>query len=417
MSSGAFATRRARDRVRRVVSGLMAAFLAALTTTAPAADVNISTSTATGVDLDGQSGSTVEVFTGVSVSNVPAARALSGTTRAWALTNRGTISATSTHAVFLSVAGSSVANFSSTTSTGNTISLGGGGSVQNNAGATILTGQSAIVIGGSAGNVNNAGTITQAAGGFADTVLLGAGGTVTNSGTITGFSSQGVVSVGQGTSRTVVNSGSIINNGTGSFPAGVLLQGGPSTLTNTSSGIIRGTYNGIYSSGALTLDNAGLIESTGAGSSMRAIESRGGTLVNSGTIQSAASDGIYVNAAATVTNRGTITGAVRAINFTAGAVHTLNLDTGSVLNGTVQGGSGVDNLVLLGSGSESIARFLSFETLAMQGSSWQLTSAGTFSTSAQVQAGTLDVAGTLTSPAITVLSGATLTATGRSSAP
>ncbi|WP_163363516.1 hypothetical protein, partial [Enterobacter cloacae] len=87
------------------------------------------------------------------------------------------------------------------------------------------------------------------------------------------------------------------------------------------------------------------------------------------------------------------------INFTGNYARTLNLDTGSVLNGVVQGGTGVDSLVLLGTGTESAAKFLAFEILSMQGTAWQLNDAGAFSTSADVQSGTLTVAGTLTSPA------------------
>jgi outer membrane autotransporter protein len=73
-----------------------------------------------------------------------------------------------------------------------------------------------------------------------------------------------------------------------------------------------------------------------------------------------------------------------------------------VLNGLVQGGSGVDELVLLGTGAESAAKFLAFEKLKMQGTDWTLTGAGTFTTSASVEAGLLSVNGTLTSPSVTI---------------
>ena len=42
---------------------------------------------------------------------------------------------------------------------------------------------------------------------------------------------------------------------------------------------------------------------------------------------------------------------------------------------TVQGGTGNDGLVLMGTGAEAISKFLSFQTLSMQGTSWNLTGA------------------------------------------
>ena len=83
-----------------------------------------------------------------------------------------------------------------------------------------------------------------------------------------------------------------------------------------------------------------------------------------------------------------------------------------MLVGNVQGGSGTDNLVLMGIGTENIGKFLSFETLSMQGSAWTLTGTGTFSTSTTVDSGLLTVNGTLTSPTVTVNSDGTLGGTG-----
>ncbi|WP_219340725.1 hypothetical protein, partial [Escherichia fergusonii] len=56
------------------------------------------------------------------------------------------------------------------------------------------------------------------------------------------------VSIGQGTSRTLYNAGTIQSNKTTGFSTGVLIQGGPSTFTNTSTGVIFGDYNGVYGS-------------------------------------------------------------------------------------------------------------------------------------------------------------------------
>ena len=387
-----------------------------------AADLTISSDISTGLNLDVQSGTTAEILSGVSLSNAPFGTAINATTSVWSLTNRGAISSSYANTISLSAAGSSVTNYSSITagSVSNAIVLTGGGSVENEQGATISSGLSAIIIGksspaGGAGTVTNAGTIRQT-GTSGDLVSLRFGGTVTNlaGATISASNSSNAVSVGQGAARTVVNSGTIENTGTG-YATGVLVQGGASTVTNNATGHISGTFNGVYasSSAPLTLTNDGTIESTGSKANAYAVEADGGgTLVNTGTITSASSDGLYAARAATVTNSGTISGAVRAITFSGNFAHTLNLDTGSVLNGVVQGGAGVDSLVLLGSGTEDAAKFLSFETVSMQGTAWQLTGAGTFATSAEAKSGTLTVAGTLTSPTISILPTATLTGNG-----
>jgi fibronectin-binding autotransporter adhesin len=362
-----------------------------LTGRARAADVEITANTSTGVNLDGFSGTTAHVAPGIMVSP-----AISATSQPWTLTNDGTLSGS------------------------NTVTFTKGGAVINNFGATTGSTTSAIILGtsgiGGLGTVTNAGTITGGAAG--DTVLLYGGGTVTNlaTGSITASNSSNAVSISGGTSRTVTNDGLISNTGA-SFATGILIQGAgaTNTITNNATGRIIGGYNGIFSSAtaALTLNNFGSITST-RGSAVEA--TLGGTLTNSGTIASTNSDGILTRntASADITNSGTITGAVNAINFTAGgggsvgATHTLRLQTGSVLNGTVLGGAGTDNLILNGTGTEAIAKFLNFETLSMQGSNWTLTGTGTFSTSTTVGSGRLSVNGQLTSPTVAVASGGTL---------
>lgn len=93
-------------RVRMLASMPMVQFKACLCAAitiagaAEAADVNITSNVATGVNLDSQTGSTVQVFPGVSVSNASNS-ALAATTNAWALTNDGAISATIFTAVSL----------------------------------------------------------------------------------------------------------------------------------------------------------------------------------------------------------------------------------------------------------------------------------------------------------------------------
>ena len=286
-------------------------------------------------------------------------------------------------------------------------------------GATI-TGNIVIGLNSSiAGTVTNAGTIVNSSSGQA--ISLWGGGTVTNlaTGVIQAHDQANAVAVIGGTSRIVDNYGLIQSNDTG-FGTGVSLQSG--TLTNYTGAQILGAYNAIWSfTSASTITNHGDLEASKAEGGGSAIEvDAGGTIVNTGTIRSFTSNatttdaGISFTGAGSITNSGTIesTDGGRAIVFNGAAVHTLNLDTGSVLGGNVQGGSGTDNLVLMGSGSEDIGKFLSFETLSMQGSAWTLSGTGNFSTSTTVQSGLLSVNGTLTSPIVTIGAAGTLGGTG-----
>jgi outer membrane autotransporter protein len=412
-------SRRANNRLLKLCASPLALAAMGAATAARADDVTIFANVANGFNLDTKEGATVEVRPGVSVTNADFSKAMTATLAPWVLTNRGTISSVNANTVQLDVAASGVVNLGSITGSGtNAVTLAGGGSVDNRAGATISAGNSAVILGTSsagAGTFTNAGTITQT-GTAGDLVQLRFGGTATNlaGGTITANNSSNALSVGNGAVRTVVNSGTIVNTGTG-FASGVLVQGGAGTVTNNAGGIIRGTYNGVYASATapLTFTNNGLIEATGANTASRAVEATGGgTLVNTGTIKGTSGEGLFTARAATVTNSGTIQGATRAINFSGNFARTLNLDTGSVLIGQVQGGTGTDDLVLLGTGTEDISKFLAFETLSLQGSAWTLTGTGGFQTSAAVQSGTLTVNGTLTSPTLSVASGATIKGTG-----
>lgn len=364
---------------------LTSAAILAAGSVAQAEDVNITSNTSS-VNLDTYVGTTARIFPGVTVSN-----GVSATTQAWTVTNDGAVNG------------------------GNTVTLNEGGTFVNSSSATVSGTATAMIFGykpfglppaGGPGNLANYGTIT----GAVEGVTMWLGGTVTNyqGGVISTTGSGNAVSVGQGTSRTVINSGEIHADRTTGFSTGILVQGGPSTITNNATGIITGGYNGIYASASasLTFTNNGSITSVRG----PAVEGTGGgTFINTGTIQSGI-DGMLISNAATVTNSGTIssTGVGRSIAFSGAATHTLNLQTGSILNGNVQGGTGTDNLVLQGTGTESIAKFLSFETLSMQGGDWSVTGTGAFTTSTAVQSGTLRVNGTLTTPSVTVASAGTL---------
>jgi outer membrane autotransporter protein len=396
---------------------------------AAADDVNITASTNDGVNLDGSAGTTVMIAPGVTVNNAnatancPSSSSVCASTKAWTLTNQGTIGPNAVGNGVRFAFGGALVNEGSV-SNANINITGGAGSVANRQGASITSTINGISIATSGaqflGTVSNAGTITGT--GSGDLVALFGGGTVTNlsTGTISANNSSNAVSISGGTVRTVINSGTISNSGP-SFATGILLQGAgaANTITNNATGQISGGFNGIFTSStaALTLDNAGSITST-RGSAVEA--TLGGTFTNSGTIASTNSNGILTRntTAAEVINSGTITGAVNAINFTnagggaVGATHTVRLRTGSTLNGNVLGGTGTDNLILEGTGTESIAKFSNFETLSMQGTDWTLSNAGTFGTSASVQSGALHVNGTLTSPTVTLGAGGALAGTG-----
>lgn len=376
-------------------------------TPAQAADVEITANTPS-VNLDTFSGTTAHIATGVTVGS--ASPALSATLQAWSITNDGAVTG------------------------GNTVKLDQGGTFTNTAGATLTGTATAITFGykpfglppaGGPGTLNNYGTIT----GGVEGVTMWLGGTVNNylGGLIKTDTGVNAVSIGQGTSRTLFNAGAIQSNKTTGFSTGVLIQGGPSTFTNTSTGVIFGDYNGVYGSASAvwtSFNNAGSITSN-RGAAVEA--TGGGTITNSGTISNSGSagtaadwNGILVRnaAAAEIINSGTISGKTNAITFAAnagvpaGATHTLRLQTGSVLNGNVLGGTGTDNLILEGTGTEGIAKFSNFETLTMNGVDWTLTGNGMFSTATTVQAGTLRISGQLTSPAVGIQNGGTLTGNG-----
>jgi outer membrane autotransporter protein len=399
-------------------------------------DVDITTSTDDGFVLDNFSGTTATVQTGVTVSNTtfnfncpfpppPNAKALAAicaSTKAWTLTNEGTIGPADFGDAVIFTAGGSVINFGSIDAGTNGISIAGGtsGTVDNKLGATVHGTYGAINIGTFdspiSGMVTNAGMITSDNQGVG---IVGSG-TVINlaTGSIISHSGSNAVTMVLGTTNIVTNSG-LIQSNDAQYGTAVSLD--PGTVTNNPGGQILGALTGVWAhgGGSTTVINDGLIDASMAdfafGVPGSAIElDGGGNVTNTGTLQSSSTNStdaaVYSAGAATVTNSGTIqslTGGL-AIQFGGSARHTLNLDTGSVLGGNVQGGTGTDNLVLMGTGTESIAKFLNFETLSMQGTDWALTGSATFSTSATVDDGLLRVNGDLTSTTVTVMADAVL---------
>ncbi len=398
-------------------------------------DVGITADTTNGIVLDGFAGTTARVLPGVTVSNTAfnfscplppsssmALAAICASTQAWTLTNEGTIAPADFGDAVHFVAGGSVINAGTIDagvngSNGIWIVGGTSGTVDNQLGATIHGTYGAIVIGTSSapiqGMVTNAGMITSEG----QVIGISGNGTVINyaTGSIVGHDEQNAVSMILGTSHIVTNSGLIQSNDAG-YGTGVAVDYG--TVTNNAGAQILGAYNGIWAngSGATSIVNHGTIEASKAQSGGSAIEfDAGGSLTNDGTIRSFTSNsttgdaGISFTGAGSITNAGTIesTDGGRAILFKGSATHTLNLGTGSVLGGNVQGGSGTDNLVLMGTGAELLGKFLSFETLSMQGTT-ALTGSATFSSSTTATSGLLSVNGQLTSPTVTIMPGAVL---------
>jgi outer membrane autotransporter protein len=301
-------------------------------------------------------GSTTNIDTTSSSSSHAVA---GGTGTAWTVTNQGRI-AGARAGISLDGAGSSVVNSNTIISTVNVIGGGGvvlnnGGTVANQANATITAVLDGVSIQGAAGSVTNAGTIisssatgvflqpggdvTNLAGGRISGDVFGvlangpAGGTVINAGTIEGKRSD---------SSGVSGSFRFLTNQTGGTISGAHdgVTLGSATITNEQGATITGGANGISASG--TVANAGTIEATAANGN--AISTGNITITsNTGAIQAtnAGGRGIFAGGTATVTNNtGTIKGAAGGIiadtvNVTANA-GTISGNTGVFATGTAK---------------------------------------------------------------------------------
>ncbi|MBV9589553.1 MAG: FG-GAP repeat protein [Hyphomicrobiales bacterium] len=337
-----------------------------------------------------------------------------------------------------------------TSSTG--VDLAGGGTLTNNAGGSITGGANGVFVGSSStlatiamiGTISNAGNIS---GGKYDGIDLSKGGSVTNlsGGTITGVSNG--VYVNTGASGNVTNAGNI--NSTGTAGAGVDLGGGGS-VTNNAGGVITGAAFGVFTTGALgTVSNSGSISGShgvdlavggsvtnnatgsitgqvagvqmlvGAGTLVNTghitatggagadIEGGGSVTNNAGGNITGSTIGVFMSGSAnTVTNAGTLSGPTYAVDFTGSGTNRLIVDPTAVFTGKVAANSTAANTLELASGTGSIggldgvgSSFANFQTLAVDtGGSWTLTGAN--STISVLDAGSLDVAGTLAATSI-----------------
>lgn len=242
------------------------------------------------------------------------------------------------------------------------------------------------------------------------------------------------------------NSATVYNYGTISAPTsgggGTGINANTLILTNYSTGLVTGDLFGISGSQTpnLTITNFGTISSTGftgvaiqgntvdvtnsgsitsaPGSAGAAISTSSGTVTNNqgGTISG--DSGIQAFGNTSIFNAGTITGLTgTAILFASGG-NTLTLGPGSVINGTAHG-FGADTFQLGGTGTDNFdasllaTQYSGYATFnKVGGSTWTLSGTNAAAMPWSVDAGTLNVVGTLVNSTMAVNNGGTLMGTG-----
>ncbi len=308
--------------------------------------------------------------------------------------------------------GTSILNNSGTvSSTNNTIFMDGGNvTINNAAGATISstsTGNSTIIW-ATAGNIDNAGTIT----GALRAISLQSSGTLTNQAgaTIESTGSNGAIYLVDGTVD-INNSGNIINDTAGQSAITHNLASGDfqGAINNLAGGVIRGNQNGISMdepggsstgeiSGAIT--NAGTIQGTnGAGIFGRAIDtssssaevSYSGGVVNTGTITG--NRGIFLQGSiatiglasiSSIDNSGTIEGTGgTAIEFDAASGTTaININGGNIIGDVVDNFTNghISNVTITGSGFDTEGDFTVSSLTVNAGEEFRISGDDTFNT-------------------------------------
>ena len=171
-------------------------------------------------------------------------------------------------------AGGTVANSGSIAGTGTSsygVRLTVGGSVTNGSPGVLdasITGAEGVGIADAAGTVTNYGTIAATSHG----VYFGAGGAITNRNLISGGTDVVFVT---GSAGTIANSGTIL----GTTGAAIRLNAG-GTVTNSSSGLIRGAGDVIFvNNGLATVVNDWRIDNTGSGGGGVCLDA-GGSVIN-----------------------------------------------------------------------------------------------------------------------------------------
>ncbi|MDQ0251932.1 hypothetical protein J2W22_004020 [Sphingomonas kyeonggiensis] len=257
----------------------------------------------------------------------------------------------------------------------NGIATGGSVAITNR--GTIATGTlsggttGTLTAGGGTGIQAMGGTITNQAGGVIQGSFLNGSGTDTNA--ISSFAA-----------TTVNNSGQILGASLGSTSTaranGVYIGSGLGTVTNNATGLITGSWDGVYLASGGSVTNTGTI----SGYSVNGIEGAGTVTNNAGGRIFGGGVGVKLAAGGTVNNSGLIAAATYdslANTYTASTGIGVSLTSGTVINqytGTITGATGVSatgTLTFNNSGGTIIASTNAGVNVA--GTSSQLYNSGT----------------------------------------
>lgn len=313
---------------------------------------------------------------------------------AWTVTNYGALASSGpiyTYGIYLTGASNTIDNYGHISGAGG-IQLSTGGSVTNEAGATIagtgattsgISSVSGIHVGGGGGTVSNSGTIT--ANGYG--VGLDMGGHVTNyaSGSITGAEDAIFFYGAAGTLDNYGNLIATIDDGVGFFAGGSMINEAGATVTCNSTTAGTSPAACYFQGFSGSLQNDGSMTATDYGAYL----GMGGSVVNgaknSTALLDGGIDGVYISGAAgTVTNAGAITGTTNSIDFAfASTANLLIVDPGAVFNGAVLGGTGTLELAkgasagtLSGTIGATGSFFQNFSALVVDaGAAWTLSGA------------------------------------------
>lgn len=216
----------------------------------------------------------------------------------------------------------------------------GANAVINNAGT--ITGLNNRGILSSDANINNSGTISGGFEGISYNAAAATPAAIVNSGTISGV----LTGIATGAvTLTLDNSGIIA--ATGPASTGISVFGNnPSTIGNSATGTISGTFQGIGATNA-NITNRGTISGGTYGASIS-----NGDITNFGTISGTTGAGIQKNQGGNITNSGTVTGdtGIEAIVFSPLGVTNSGTITGT--GGTALNFGGILATVTLLAGSQ-----------------------------------------------------------------
>ena len=260
------------------------------------------------------------------------------------MTNTGIIASGTYNAAAITLGG----NYGAYLAAGGTVTNGAsGGTVAQNAASQIEGGAQAGIYSNAALMLTNYGAISSNGTGTVDAVTIQGTATVINTGTITAATggASGIAFVGTGSS--ITNSGKITGGNSTTYGYGVQAAGAAAgSITNQAGGTITASLGGIgrVGTGAVAIDNSGVVTGTGSTSYGVNVTGGTGTITNrSGGVVVGQTDGILSSAALNVSNAGTIgTGTLSGTMLTTAGVYGLQLAgaTNAVTNtGTISTGA------------------------------------------------------------------------------